>query len=153
LIARWPGHVPAGKVEDTPAIAYDVYPTAVRLAGGHLAKDRVYDGQDISTLLRGEGVITRKKPFIWVYTDSVSAIRDGRWKLHVARRGQPLKAPELYDIEVDPTESRSLAAEQPDVVERLQEHVRAFQAQIPKVWDLKYPVRDPLKRPSGVRRE
>ena len=28
-----------------------------------------------------------------------------------------------------------------------------YQAQVPKVWTLKYPVRDPAKRPSGVRRE
>jgi hypothetical protein len=39
------------------------------------------------------------------------------------------------------------------VVDQLLETVREYQAQVPKVWTLKYPVRDPAKRESGVRRE
>src|SRR5690606_16759574 len=88
LIARWPGKVPAGRVVDTPAIAYDIFPTLVRLAGGELPKGRVYDGQDIRALLTGEGEFRREKPFVWVYTDRVSAVRDGRWKLHLSRRNE-----------------------------------------------------------------
>ena len=83
----------------------------------------------------------------------VSIIRDGRWKLHVARREKPLETPELYDLEADPTESTSLTKEHPQVVARLQEQIREFQPQIPQVWDLKYPVRDPVKQRGGVRRK
>ena len=153
LIARWPGRIPAGGVVDAPAIAYDVFPTFVRLAGGEVPADRVYDGQDLWPVLSGEGVLERRRPFVWVYLDNVTAMRDGRWKLHVAHRDKALTPPELYDLDADPAESRPVNDAHPDVLQRMLEAVRAFQADIPKVWGLQYPVRDPRKRPSGVRRE
>ena len=153
FVARWPGHLQGGRVVDAPIIAYDIFPTLVRLAGGQLPKDRIYDGQDIWPLLSGHGTFMREKPFVWVYLDNVTAMRDGRWKLHIARRDKRLKTPELYDLEKDPTESRSLSDEHPQIVERLQEQIRAFQTQIPQVWDLKYPVRDPAKRRGGIRKK
>ena len=153
FVASWPGEIPAGRVVETPAIAYDAFPTLLGLAGGNLPGDRVYDGQDIWPLLSGEGKIAREKPFIWVYLDNVTAIRDGKWKYHVAHHEQPLESPELYDIDSDPSESRPVNAEHPDVVSRLQKQIEEFAKEIPYVWTLKYPVRDPAKRKSGVRKE
>jgi len=152
FVARWPGHIAEGKAVDAPIIAYDIFPTLIRLAGGRLPKDRIYDGQDIWPLLSGRGTFTREKPFVWVYLGNVTAIRDGRWKLHVARRDKSLKTPELYDLEQDPAESTSLTKEHPPIVTRLQDQIREFQTQIPQVWDLKYPVRDPAKQRGGVRK-
>lgn len=43
--------------------------------------------------------------------------------------------------------------ERPEVVERLTAYAREYEEQLPKVWRLEYPVRDPERRPSGVRRE
>ena len=153
LVARWPGRIPADTAVDTPAIAYDVFPTFVRLAGGEMPSDRVYDGLDIWPILSGEGGIERSEPFVWVYLDNVTAMRDGKWKYHVAHRDRALEIPELYDLESDPCESRPVNAEHPDIVQRMQDKVDAYQADIPKVWSLQYPVRDPKKRNSGVRRE
>jgi arylsulfatase len=153
LVAYWPNRIPAGKVVDTPTIAYDIFPTLVQLAGGRLARDRAYDGQDIRPLLTGQGSFERGKPFIWVYLDKVTAIRDGRWKLHVGKREKPLKQPELYDLNSDPYEAKSVNGQHPEVVERLRKTIRDFEAQIPKVWPLQYPVRDPAKIKGGIRRK
>ena len=153
FIARWPGSIPPGQVIDTPAIAYDMFPTLLMLAGGQLPSDRVYDGQDIWPVLSGKGDFHRQKPFIWVYLDNVTTIRDGRWKLHVAHRDQTLDPPELYDIEQDPAETRNLQEEHPEVVARLRAALDEMQKQVPKVWGLRYPVRDTAKQPGGVRRE
>jgi arylsulfatase A-like enzyme len=151
LIARWPGRIPAGRVVETPVIAYDIFPTLLAFAGGALPSDRVYDGQDIGPLLTGRGTVERKQPFFWVYLDRVTAIRDGRWKLHVAHREAVLPQPELYDLEDDPQESRPL--DKPDVIRTLKAKIDQLQAEVPKVWRLDYPVRDPRKLPSGVRRK
>ena len=168
FMARWPGRIPAGRVVETPAIAYDIFPTLVRLAGGEIPTGRTYDGQDIWPLLSGEKLsgekpsgeepggeasFTRRQPFVWVYLDKVTSIRDGRWKLHVSRRDQQLPEPELYDIEADPQEKNSLANKAPDVVARLQSYVDEFQKQVPHTWRLYYPVRDAAKKKSGVRRQ
>ena len=139
FMARWPGRIPAGRVVDTPAIAYDIFPTLVKLAGGEIPADRTYDGQDIWPLIAGEetiakdrsakkhggeepsgdqtsakGSFTRRQPFVSVHRDKVTSIRDGRWKLHVSRRSEPLPEPELYDIEADPQEKHSLTKTAPD---------------------------------------
>jgi uncharacterized sulfatase len=153
FMASWRGRIPAGQVIDTPAIAYDIFPTVLKLAGSALPADRVYDGQDIWPLLSGAGSFQRQKPFIWVYLDNVTAIRDGRWKMHVAHREETLNPPELYDIEQDPAETRNLHEQHPEVVTRLRAALDEMQKQVPKVWGLRYPVRDTAKQPGGVRRE
>ena len=160
LIASWPGTLPAGRVVDTPAIAYDVFPTFVRLADGALHADREYDGQDIWPLLTGQGEFNRARPFCWVNqlnyenrTDNVSAVLDpaGRWKLLRAVRSAPLREPELYDVAADPGEKRNLARQHPDVVARLKAEAERVQATIPRAWRGTYTVRDPAKANSGLR--
>lgn len=154
LIASWLGMLPHGKVIHTPAIAYDIFPTLLRVAGSEHPNDRIYDGQDIWPLLSGEEkTFVRRKPFVWIYEDNVTAIRDGKWKYHIANRNQALETPELYDLENDPTENNPVNEDFPEVVRRLQTQINKFQSEMPKVWNLKYPVRDPLKRPSGIRRK
>lgn len=151
MLARFRGVVPTGLVVDEPTIMYDIFPTFVRLAGGKMASDRVYDGQDIWPLFTG-GEIDREHPFFWVHTDKVSAVRDGKWKLHVAKGDAPLAVPELYDLSKDVGE-RLPVTDQPEIVERLAAAAREFEATIPKAWTLIYTVRDPEKLPSGVRKE
>ena len=153
FIARFPGRIPAGQVVEVPVIAYDIFPTLVSLAGGKLPADRIYDGQDVWPLFAGKRAIERRKPFIWVYYDNVTTIRDDRWKLHVGQRDKPLAKPELYDVETDPTESANLADRHPEVVSRLRAAIGDLQKRIPKVWSLRYPVRDPAKASGGIRRQ
>jgi arylsulfatase A-like enzyme len=152
-MASWPGRIPAGREVPTPAIAYDIFPTLLRLAGGRVPADRVYDGQDIWPLFCGEGAFPTERTFFWVYLDNVTALRSGRWKLHVGRREERLARPELYDVESDPGESRQVGDEYPDVVARLERTAAEFQATVPHAWRLVYPVRDSRKQKSGLRRK
>jgi arylsulfatase A-like enzyme len=154
LVVRWPNRIPPGTVIDTPAIAYDFFPTLLRAAGGALPQDRVYDGCDITPLLTGKAsTVGRENPFYWAYTDHITAVREGNWKLHVYQRGKRLDEPELYDLSCDPGETTPVNGEHPEVLRRLLTFVREEEADIPKAWSLVYPVRDPEKRKSGVRRE
>ena len=56
-------------------------------------------------------------------------MRDGKWKFHLkSRRGQKM---ELYDLSVDPSESRNLADRNPEVVANLKSQVEAWVAELP----------------------
>lgn len=153
LVMRYPGHIPAGTTVDTPAIAYDIFPTFLGLAGAAPPGDRAYDGQNIWPLCTGADGVERDKPFVWVYFDNVTTVRQGDWKLHVGHRGKRLDPPELYNIAEDPHETTPVNGAHPEVLARLKAFADDYEDQVPKVWSLQYPVRDPAKRPSGVRRE
>src|SRR3546814_15284594 len=64
-MARWPGHIPAGRVDSTTIIhSTDLFPTICHLAGIQIPIDP--DGQDISAALAGKP-LNRNKPLFWEY--------------------------------------------------------------------------------------
>jgi len=142
LIARWPGRLPAGATVATPASAVDLVPTILDLALGTVPADAAFAGTSFAGDLTGaapraEGTVAfaagarENHPF---------SVREGRWKLihtegdappvPASRAGlKPLDAPErfeLYDLEVDPGETRNLAADEPARRRALAERVRGF---------------------------
>ena len=137
FIARWPGHVPAGKTCDEIAATFDLLPTFATMAGAELPQDRIIDGRDIGPLLHGEaGAKSPHDVFYFYWGRELQAVRSGNWKLHFAhtyphpdppgRGGQPGKIVKqevelsLFDLSNDIGETKNVAAEHPDVVKRLQ---------------------------------
>ncbi|MBN2452538.1 MAG: sulfatase-like hydrolase/transferase, partial [Lentisphaeria bacterium] len=124
-LVRWPGRVPAGRIDETSVLGgVDWLPTVCTLAGVEVPASARPDGEDVSDLWFG-AARPRRKPLHWEwlfrvwgdqYLPPMVAIRDGRWKLFVQHDGS--KA-ELYDIPRDPAETRNLAPEQPAVVKDL----------------------------------
>lgn len=111
-VAWWPGTIPAGSDYADTATTMDILPTFATLAGAPVPAERI-DGFDISPMLRGD--TERESPYSAFYFYrgyELRAVRSGRWKLHTDGT--------LYDLEADIAESRDMAAEQPEVVERLQ---------------------------------
>lgn len=122
LIASWPAGIDAkvrGTMVREPGHLVDVMPTLVELAGakyparfdGH--EIRPMSGRSFVGAFEGQA-LTRSVPIFWEHEGN-KAIRDGKWKL-VARFQQPWQ---LYDMSVDRTETRDLAAAHPDIVNRL----------------------------------
>lgn len=138
FVARWPGRIPSGAVSRLPAMTIDLLPTLARLAGAPLP-DREIDGRDIWPLLANEPSAREAHDALYFYWGSeLHAIRSGRWKLHLphpypaleeaGRDGMPGKYVRrsielsLFDLDADPGETRSVAADHAGVVERLLEH-------------------------------
>ena len=120
LIAWKPGLVPAGSEQTALAASMDLLPTLCNLAGASLPELPI-DGVDITALLRGEEASPREH-FHYYANSRLEAVRDERWKLHVHKsRHQNMEVVrELYDLRADPGETRNCAAEEPEVVARLQ---------------------------------
>ncbi len=133
-IVRWPGKVPAGRVSDAIVATIDFLPTFANLAGFEVPKDRKLDGIDQSDLLLGKTEKGRED-FLFVHTsgkiteataESANGIRLGKWKYLKADLEAPEYAvvereevEELYDLDADIGETRNVAGNHPEVVQRL----------------------------------
>jgi arylsulfatase A-like enzyme len=132
FMVRWPGKIPAGKVNDSSVVSsVDYFATICALVGVKPPADASFDGMDMSRAWRG-GNESRTNLLFWEYGRSsvgyiyprpdltdISpnvAIRDGNWKLLVGADGS---GAELYDLSVDPRETKNFAAEKPDETARL----------------------------------
>ncbi len=142
FIARWPGRVPAGRVdEQTVVAAVDVFPSLCALAGVKLPTGREFDGEDLSSALLGR-TASRTKPLFWEYGRNNTsfaypkgrdrspnvAMREGKWKLLINADGS---GAELYDVVNDAGESQNLAAEQEHIVKRLADAALAWRKSLP----------------------
>ena len=81
-IIRWPGRVPPGAVEATPAGLVDLLPTVCDVAGVSPPKGRTIDGTSLLPLFSRQA-LNRTKPLYWFYSPSrpVCVIRDGDYAL------------------------------------------------------------------------
>jgi arylsulfatase A-like enzyme len=125
FMARWPGHIPAGRVVDQPVISLDMYPTALAAAGEKPRDGLKLDGVNILPLLEGKPQENVHPVLYWRYLPQW-AIRDGDWKLEHARDG----VTRLFDLAKDPQEKTDLYKDKPDVAKRLQAKYDAWAAQL-----------------------
>jgi arylsulfatase A-like enzyme len=116
MIARWPGKIPSGTVNPTASYFADWFPTL-----GEIAQADVPSGLSgvslLPSLLQPTTPPTERPPMVWVFPEygGQVAVRWDRWKL--VRRELATRRPgpwELYDIEIDPSESENLATTQPE---------------------------------------
>jgi arylsulfatase A-like enzyme len=131
FIVRWPGRVPAGRVDEATVLtAVDLLPSLCAIAGAERPKGAPLDGEDLSAALIGQ-TLARKQPIFWEYGGSAGrpfiypkgrdrspnlAVRDGSWKLLINADGT---GAELYDLAADRAEAHDLSAEKPDLAKRL----------------------------------
>jgi N-acetylgalactosamine-6-sulfatase len=138
FIARWPGRVPAGRVDDRSVLAaVDLRPTVSALAGLTPTAGRVADGEDVGDILRG-AARPRTKPLLWewrfpiigeaIHRSPSLAIRDGDWKLLLNPDRTRLA---LYALRDDPTELENRAREHPEIAARLASVAVAWQSSLP----------------------
>ncbi len=113
-IIRWPNRFEAGKVCREPIANIDLFSLILNAAKAPLPKDRVIDGRDPIATLAGNA----PSPHEYIYFEyrKWSGARNGRWKIVRSRPERPF---ELYDLSIDWSESRNLAEEMPDRLNRM----------------------------------
>jgi len=135
---------------DRMATTMDFLPTFTHLAGGNIPDDRVIDGSDISPLLAGRfDEADPGKTYFYYFLSHLQAVRQGPWKLQLERpshaswlgdlskNGQihrdddiGFAKPVLYHLVDDPGEKVDVAADHPEVVQRLLKLAESARADI-----------------------
>jgi arylsulfatase A-like enzyme len=139
-VMRWPGKIPAGKVQDELCSTMDLLPTFAALAGAPLP-EKAIDGRDIRPLVFSEpGAKSHwdETGFAYYRMEQLQAVRSGQWKLYLplpnkyvglSRKTAPAKL-ELYDVRHDVHEDHEISAQHPDVVQRLTALAEKIRAEI-----------------------
>ena len=125
MIASWPGVIEAGSTSDLLCAFWDMMPTMCEIAG---VESPATDGISILPTLQGRDRRQRHHEYLyWEYPEAggQKALRMGRWKAFVRDIRTGGRKVELYDLSVDGREQHDVAAEHPDVVERVLEIFRA----------------------------
>jgi len=112
-LAWWPGRIRAGSVSDEIMSTMDLLPTIAGFSGGQVPQDRQIDGKDISSILTGEpDARSPHKAFYYYRQNELEAVRSGEWKLFRTTGA-------LYNLKQDIGETTDVAADNPEVVARL----------------------------------
>jgi arylsulfatase A-like enzyme len=118
-IISWPGTLPENEVRDQIATGCDWFPTIMELCKIPAAKHKI-DGKSLLPVIKSQNATTAHGIFHWK-SGKALAVRAGKWKLVTSG-----KKVELFDLPNDLGESRNLAKEHPEVVDRLQAESRKY---------------------------
>ena len=141
FIARWPGKIPAGVVDNTTLIsAVDLLPTFCELAEFEFPKDYQPDGVCQLEALLGTPAPTRKRPLFWKTQAAwppnpkkpfhwvATAVVYDHWKLV---RNEDQSVCQLFDLAVDPLEKEDLVERFPEIVRDLSERINQWESALP----------------------
>ncbi|MCB1236337.1 MAG: sulfatase-like hydrolase/transferase, partial [Verrucomicrobiae bacterium] len=151
FLVRWPGHVPAGRVDKTSVLAgVDVLPTVLAAVGISAPEGYRSDGLNVLDALEGKPFI-REAPLFWEWRGPNSqpadwpqlAMREGDDVLLLTRDESRI---ELYDVIEDRAQQQNLAASRPERVSGMNAAIQAWRRTLPA--PLEPPVPTVKSRPS-----
>lgn len=116
MIAHWPGMIEPGSVSDHISAFWDFLPTFTDLAGVEPPTD--IDGVSLLPTLLGQTRRQIEHEYLYWELSGKQAVRLGNWK---AVRMNVDDEVELYNLKEDTAEQRDIAAENPDVVARIED--------------------------------
>jgi arylsulfatase A-like enzyme len=123
---RWPGGKLQPRDVDELTQVQDLLPTLLELCGIKPSPVPKFDGISLANLLRGieEESWPRDRMLVVQYGQKPekfqSAVLSKKWRL--------VHGTELYDVDADPGQKKNVAAENPDIVNRLRDHYEKWWA-------------------------
>jgi arylsulfatase A len=121
----WPGTIKPGVITGIGS-ELDALQTFASLAGAEVPSDRVLDGYDLSSTLTRGDASPRHTLFYYASTGNgvLSAVRRDSFKAFFViptADAASSAAPQLYNLDQDPSEKYDLAAKRPEIVTELRQ--------------------------------
>ncbi len=140
FLVRWPERVKAGTICDDTTCLTDMLATMAEVLESKLPVDAGEDSVSMLPNLMGTAMKPVREATIHHSIDGTFAIRQGKWKLIEAPHSGGWSAPrpknkksyaklpeiQLYDLEIDPGETRNMSGENPAVVKALQTLLKKY---------------------------
>ncbi len=135
FIVRWPGHIPAGQVNNTSVMCtVDLFPSLCAITGTALPKATYkLDGENMSSTILGKDQKLRKKSLFWEFGKNLSikqrlgspyvAMRKGDWKLLIDGDGNNAQ---LYNLSSDPNETINLVDREKKMTKKMSAEALAW---------------------------
>ncbi len=125
LIVRWPRQFRSGETSSQVMVSMDWLPTLLAAAGARASPRHASDGENLLAVLSGSEPM-RARTIYWRYKNKdQAAVRHGEWKY--LRRGENER---LHNLSTDPRERANLKQKAPDVLTRLRDAHRKWNAQM-----------------------
>ena len=121
-IMKWPQEIPSGQRCDKICSMLDIYATFKDITGDQNHDGITRDSASLLPLMQNQDTDINDY-FYYFHVGKLEAIRDQRYKLHLQRR-------ELYDLEIDISESQNIIEDKPEIVEKLEAAAETARAEL-----------------------
>jgi arylsulfatase A-like enzyme len=155
FIIRWPGKVPAGRLNNEIVHIVDMYTTLAHVGGAEVPKDRAIDGVDQMDFFLGKQETSNREGFPAFVADRLTAIKWRNWKLHLIKQDsmydvpQKLPLPKLINLLTDLKEERDVISTSTWVAEPMIKIAGAFETSLRKYPPIKVGTPDPYTPPAS----
>lgn len=141
FVMSWPAKLKPSVCKE-PVISLDIMPTICAVLDIKLPTNIIYDGKNILPYIEGKLKQPLHEELFWDGAENSWAVRSGHWKL-VFEKDAKL---ELYDLQNDLSESKNIAAQNPDKTNELKLKYEKWRA------EMKTPMGD-FKNKNKVRKK
>jgi arylsulfatase A-like enzyme len=121
----WKNQIPAGQRLDFPSVTSDYLPTLLDILNISYPDDRPLDGESLWGVVQGEKQ-EREKPIGFIYKQKLSWV-DNQYKLIRTSEDSEF---ELYDIIADPSESKNVIQEHPQIADKMKQDLFAWRKSV-----------------------
>lgn len=138
FILRYPQEIKPGRTIDVPVMAIDILPTIAEITGARLPNLTI-DGKSAWPVFTGESNESPQEAYFFYYrVNELMGVRYGKWKMYFPHRYRTMEGQEpgkdglpgqykmidmeeieLYDLSNDVSETKNVAQEYPEVVDKI----------------------------------
>lgn len=134
-----PGKIKPGVISAMGS-TLDLLPTITKMAGVSVPADRIYDGYDLTSVLR-EGGKSPREEMLYYHGTRIFAARKGAFKLYFyennpggyPERMRKLDTLQLYNIQHDPSEKYNIAEQNPEIIREIEALVQQHRETVDSV--------------------